>query len=484
MTFESIDKSKNQLLAELLELRHQRTREKASEHIRAEVLSMVADEDLLRVVGVMQTEMLNLGIQTPASSISFMNQEEDLVISYLAGKNPAQYGLSWTSPDLVEINEETAVFASEWAMSEGWRENHAKIWREGEPGTWHETVTVESFVERGHCHRLGIVGDPSEWAKFLVGDWHITCVPFQHGTVAYREREHRPEHIPIVQELAEAVSLGYLRFLDLKNRDQAQQQLISEMERELQTAHEMQMALMPKEAPALPGLEVSGHCRPAKHVGGDFFQYFPLARHRLAIGMADVTGHAMEAAIPVVMFSGILKSETRHGNPLEQLFANLNIEQLFANLNQTLCETLGRRTFVCFTLGEVDLNHGIFRHSNSGCPYPLHFRADRGEITELAVDAYPLGIQTTSIYPIVETRVDTGDYIIFCSDGIIEACDPQDQLFGFERTAETVRQGCIAGLAPDELISHIFAAVDLFRGEASQGDDMTCVALKLKADQI
>lgn len=476
------DKSKDQLLAELLELRQQRTREKASEHIRAEVLSMVADEDLLRVVGVMQEEMLNLGIETPASSISFMNEADDLVISYLAGKNPAQYGLTWTSPDLVEINDEIAVFASEWAMSEGWRENHARIWREGKPGSWQEEVTVESFVARGHCRRLGIVGDPSEWARFLIGDWHITCVPFQHGTVAYREQTHHPEHVPIVQELAEAVSLGYLRFLDLKERDHAQQQLIAEMERELQTAHEMQMDLMPQEAPSLPGLEVAGHCRPAKHVGGDFFQYFPLSHHRLAVGMADVTGHAMEAAIPVVMFSGILKSETRHGNPLDQLFANLDIGRLFANLNQTLCETLNRRTFVCFTLGEIDLNRNVFRHSNSGCPYPLHFRAARGETVELAVDAYPLGIQASSVYPTVETQLHAGDYIVFCSDGVIEASNETEELFGFERTAAAVSQGCLQGLAPDRLIAHIFAAVESFCGKAPQGDDMTCVAFRLAAD--
>ena len=89
----------------------------------------------------------------------------------------------------------------------------------------------------------------------------------------------------------------------------AQAQLKAELEEELQTAHQMQMGLMPEKPPMIEGVEVAGRCVPANHVGGDFFQYFTHSEERLAVCMADVTGHAMEAAIPVVMFSGILESQ-------------------------------------------------------------------------------------------------------------------------------------------------------------------------------
>ena len=159
---------------------------------------------------------------------------------------------------------------------------------------------------------------------------------------------------------------------------EAQSQLISELEKELQTAHDMQMALMPKAPPRIKGFDIAGRCIPATHVGGDFFQYF----HRdsgIAITIADVTGHAMEAAIPVVMFDGILDS---------QMNIEGNLEDLLARLNSAAYRKLCRRCLVCFPMGELDLGSCTLRLSNAGCPYPYHFRALTGEVTEVQVDAY------------------------------------------------------------------------------------------------
>jgi len=78
--------------------------------------------------------------------------------------------------------------------------------------------------------------------------------------------------------------------------------------------------------------------------------------------MADVTGHAMEAAVPVMMFSGVLKTEMRFGAPLEQLFCHLN---------RTVHDSLDSRTYVCFTMGELDVAGRRFRLANAACPYPL-----------------------------------------------------------------------------------------------------------------
>ena len=90
-----------------------------------------------------------------------------------------------------------------------------------------------------------------------------------------------------------------------------QRQLIDELEEELQTAHKLQMGLMPARPPEIEGLDIAGRCIPATHVGGDFYQYF-VHDDKLILCLADVTGHAMDAAIPMVQFSGILKSEMQH----------------------------------------------------------------------------------------------------------------------------------------------------------------------------
>jgi len=258
-----------------------------------------------------------------------------------------------------------------------------------------------------------------------------------------------------------------------KRRDQrrAERALIEELEEELQTAHEMQMSLMPAGSPHLESFDIVGRCLPANHVGGDFFQYHPLLDGKLALSLADVTGHAMEAAVPVIMFSGILHSQMELGDPPDRLFGRLN---------RTLYETLDNRTFVCFTMGELEPSTGIFRFANAGCPYPYHYRASTGEVEELQADAYPLGISADAIYSMREMSLAPGDRIVFCSDGIAEATNEREEMFGFEQTAATIRQGCTDGLSAEALIDRLIDKAKSFAGATPQGDDMTAVVLRVK----
>ena len=250
----------------------------------------------------------------------------------------------------------------------------------------------------------------------------------------------------------------------------AEQALMQELEEELQTAHDLQMSLMPTESPQVSGFDIAGRCETVNHVGGDFYQYFP-QDGKLSICMADVTGHAMEAAVPVMMFSGVLHSQMEEGHA---------IEGLFARLNNTMNATLDSRTFVCFTMGELDLATRAMRLANGGCPYPYHYRSSAGEIAELEVDAYPLGVRAGATYTLVEISLEMGDYIIFCSDGIIEAGNAEEDIFGFEQTAETIRAGCTAGLSAEALIDRLMGAVQDFAGDTPPGDDMTCVVLRVE----
>lgn len=255
-----------------------------------------------------------------------------------------------------------------------------------------------------------------------------------------------------------------------RERNQVRKQLVQELEEELQTAHEMQMGLMPTEAPKIQGVDIAGRCIPASQVGGDFFQYFAISDCSIAISLADVTGHAMEAAIPVVMFSGILDAQMETGHTLEDLFAKLN---------RSLHRNLDKRTFICFTMGELDTRSKKFRLSNGGCPYPYHYRAATSDIVELQVDSYPLGVRPETMYPVIETQLEAGDRILFCSDGIIEASNSAEEMFGFERTADTILESCKQNLTTSQLIDHLINTVRSFTGEVPQGDDQTIVVLAI-----
>jgi len=266
-----------------------------------------------------------------------------------------------------------------------------------------------------------------------------------------------------VQKLSEEALVQERRIRD----EETQRKLL---ESELQTAHDMQMSLMPTEGPHIQGFDISGRCLPASHVGGDFFQYFQ-QNGTLTISLADVTGHAMEAAVPAMMFSGVLKTEMQYGHP---------IEDLFVNLNHILHGTLDKRTFVCFTIGELDPATHVLRISNCGCPYPYHYKAASDEIVELPMDAYPLGIHPDSTYSVIEARLAPNDRIVFCSDGIVEAANVQEEIFGFEQMAKMIHAGCSEGLSAEGLIDHLIGAVQMFSGDAPQGDDMTVVVLRVE----
>ena len=309
-------------------------------------------------------------------------------------------------------------------------------------------------------------------AGFNAGGVDYIPKPFRREEVIARVAAHLDLH-RLSRELGEKNDALVSTNRELKEThaklDEAQRRLIEELEEELQKAHDLQMGLMPDISPLVEGFEVAGRCLPASQVGGDIFQYF-VESGNLAISVADVTGHAMEAAIPVVMFSGILKTEMRYGHALEQLFANLT---------NTLCETLDERTHVCLAMAQVNTQDRLMQFSNSGCPYPFHYRAESKEVIELQIDAYPLGVRCDTKYSTIAVQLHEGDYVVFYSDGIVEADNESGDVVGFDRAAQIIRDGCIADLSAEALVEMLLAEVKTFVGAAPQLDDMTCVVLKV-----
>ena len=244
------------------------------------------------------------------------------------------------------------------------------------------------------------------------------------------------------------------------------------LEEELQAAHDLQMGLMPTTAPQILGLDIAGRCVPASQVGGDFYQYHERG-DRLLISLADVTGHAMEAAIPAVMFSGVLESEVQRDH---------NIEVLLSSLNQTMHRTLHSRTLVCCALIDISGDGKRIAFSNSGCPNPYHYVAATGEIHEVEVNAYPLGVRPDTLYASLEHELGDGDRIILCSDGIPETGNAEAELFDYDRTRQILLEACRSGLSAGQTIDRLFAEVNAHKGETEQTDDTTCIVIHATGD--
>ena len=240
------------------------------------------------------------------------------------------------------------------------------------------------------------------------------------------------------------------------------------LEEELEAARELQMGLMPSESPDVTGTDIAGKCQSASQVGGDFFQFYTLPDGYQAIAMADVTGHGMRAAVPTMVFSGLLKNQLDYSD---------SMEDLFSKLNGSLYQVLEKRTFICFAMCAIDIEKGMLQVANGGCPYPYIYRGKDRYIEELQLDAFPLGLRSTSEYPICELTVESGDRIVFCSDGIIEATNDSEELYGYERTSDAILKGCKQNLGASELIDFVFSQVADHTGSNEQEDDQTMVVL-------
>ena len=450
-------------------------RERAAERVRAEAMAMRTTEDLINVVTAMFQEMVTGGVLDPtraeAVSIWLFSPESDRQTHYAAIENPSKHGVTFTTSRFVSVDEDIAVYRFQTPFGEA-QDDIVAQWREGSPSERILGMTREVLEEDLRVH--GASG-PAQALEHLVtkrlGQEVRTSIPFEHGLVELAQRENRAEHVPFVQHLTAAFALGYQRFLDLERTEQAQRQLIDDLEDELQTAHDMQMDLMPTGSPDVVGISVTGRCVSANHVGGDFFQYFEQGAS-ITISLADVTGHAMEAAIPAVMFSGVLD---------KQMEIPTTLEERFSGLNRSMCRSLGEHTYVCLSMVEIESGTHAMRLSNCGCPYPLHCHAATGDISEWRIDAYPLGIRQDTVYAEKEGTLQPGDYLLLYSDGFPEAANATGDMFGFEHTAEVIRAGCSEGLSPEELIDRLIAEVKAFTGDEPQADDMTCVVVKVEA---
>ncbi len=249
----------------------------------------------------------------------------------------------------------------------------------------------------------------------------------------------------------------------------AEQALIKEMEKELQVAHDLQMGLVPIESPSWTGYNISGRCIPATQVGGDLYQYSDAGLTN-AITLADVTGHGMKAAVPAMVFSGILNAEMQYGNEHQDLFERLN--------NQ-LHGLLERRTFICCSITFFDKINKKLTIASAGLPCPLHYKRREQVVQEVVIEALPFGIRQGVQYEWKVLDVEPGDRLILSSDGLIEVEDETGDLFGYERFSQAILEACRSRMNPDEILDFIYEKVAAFDASEEQADDRTMVVIEV-----
>jgi serine phosphatase RsbU (regulator of sigma subunit) len=249
------------------------------------------------------------------------------------------------------------------------------------------------------------------------------------------------------------------------------------LEEELRIARDIQMSLLPRGKLAVPGLEVSALCVPAREVGGDYFDFLPIDENRLGILVADVSGKGTSAAFYMAELKGVILSLSR---------TCPSPRQLLMTANRVIAEHLDSRSFITMTYGVLDLAAHKLVYARAGHTPLIHKRGDSDgrHVDVLTPDGLVLGLRIDDgemferLLVEVSLPLDRGDVLVLFTDGISEAMNPELDMFGEGRLAQLV--GEHGHLPVEELRERILREIEAFRAGAPQHDDMTMILLKIE----
>ena len=244
------------------------------------------------------------------------------------------------------------------------------------------------------------------------------------------------------------------------------------IDKELEFAKEIQYSALPSVFPPYPNrkdFEIYAHMITAKEVGGDFYDFYMLGDSTLAFMIADVSGKGIPAAMFMMQAKTIIKDLAESG---------LELPEVFATANKKLCENNDAGMFVTAWMGILDLKTGLLKFVNAGHNPPLVRQAD-GEFVYLkARSGMVLAGMDGIKYRQNELQLTPGDQIFLYTDGVTEATDKNNQLYGEERLLETVNRNIV--MDTRKLCEAVKYDVDQFVGEAPQFDDITMLSVEIQ----
>src|SRR4029450_2014849 len=196
------------------------------------------------------------------------------------------------------------------------------------------------------------------------------------------------------------------------------------IEQDLRVARSIQQASLPKEVPEPKGWQISPYYKPAREVGGDFYDFHLLSEGRLGVVVGDATGKGVPAALVMSTTCGMLQLAARAlGSP--------SPGEVLGQVNETLVARIPSNTFVTCFYAILEPESGTLRYANAGHDLPYVQRG--GNADELRARGMPLGLMPGMHYEEKEIVLDAGEAAFFYTDGLVEAHNPKGEMFGFPR---------------------------------------------------
>jgi phosphoserine phosphatase RsbU/P len=233
------------------------------------------------------------------------------------------------------------------------------------------------------------------------------------------------------------------------------------LQSEMDIASEVQSRLYPRAALTTSSLRVTGLCHPARVVSGDYFDYESLHGARILLAIGDVAGKGISAALLMASLQSSLRTQLAE--------AAVSTSQLVSRVNQQLYASTAPEKFATFCAGMFDEAGGVFTYTNAGHLPPLLVRrgsVERLDVNGMVVGAFPLASYTES-----RVELNTGDLLVFFTDGISEPENAYGEMFGEDRLAELISRH--AHLSEDQIMEAVWNGVREWSGAGELADDMT-----------
>jgi predicted ester cyclase len=241
------------------------------------------------------------------------------------------------------------------------------------------------------------------------------------------------------------------------------------VEQELQVARRIQQASLPKVVPQLEGWQITPFYRPAREVGGDFYDFHPLSEGRLGLVVGDATGKGVPAALVMSTTCGMLRA-------VSEALDSSSPGEMLGRVNEALCTSIPDNMFVTCFYAVLDPNSGSLSYANAGHDLPYLHRNSDAE--ELRARGMPLGLMPGMSYEEKDIELDVGEGVFFYSDGLVEAHDPKGEMFGFPRLRALIAEHAEERSLGDFLMEELYS----FVGEGwEQEDDITLLTLERSA---
>ena len=425
-------------------------------------------KDLERITPLIWRELKALEVPFIRCGIFIIDEDNAVTHVYLTtpeGKSLGVLNLSFNA------NELTTNTVEYWKKKQIYKEH----WNKEEFITWTKSMMQLGQVQNAETYQGSSAPPESLYLHF---------VPFTQGMLYIGNVAPLDEEkLELTKTLAEAFSIAYARYEDFNRVESAfkkldtlskelqvkNEELETENERkaiELEEARELQLAMLPKQIPNYPGLDIKVYMQTATEVGGDYYDFSYSNDDSINIAIGDVTGHGMKAGTLVTMLKSLFIANS----------SSVDIEEFFTSSNAAIKNSNLKRMMAAFAMLNITDHKAKF--INAGMPPLYHYTKNKSKVEEIKHYNLPIGAMKNENYKSLEIKLNKGDVLVMMSDGFPELRSNSDELYGYERVYTAIEK--IAEKEPEDIIKHFKEEAKSWSVNKELEDDITFVVIKIK----